>query len=131
MTFVDTSFWIAVHDRSDDRHKRAAELLRERGRDGLITTDHVRGETWTFLRKRSGHAVAVRFLDALAASENVRVAFVGEELENEALEWLRKHDERPYSFTDATSFAVMRSLSVDRALSFDDDFSVAGFVTLR
>ncbi len=131
MIFADTSFWVALRDRADDRHRRAVELLREHERDELLTTDHVRGETWTFLRKRAGHRVAVGLLDALASSQRVRLVFVGESVETEALRWLRRHDERAYSFVDATSFAVMRSLGIESALSFDDDFTVAGFVTVR
>lgn len=131
MIFADTSFWVALRDRADDRHRRAVELLRGHERDELLTTDHVRGEAWTFLRKRAGHRVAVGLLDALAASQRVRLVFVGESVETEALSWLRRHDERAYSFVDATSFAVMRSLGVESALSFDDDFTVAGFVTVR
>lgn len=131
MIFADTSFWVALRDRGDDRHRRARQLLRGHEGEELLTTDQVRGEAWTFLRKRVGHTAAVGFLDRLAASERVRIVHVGEELEAEALAWLRKHDERAYSFVDATSFAVMRSLGVERALSFDDDFTVAGFVTVR
>jgi predicted nucleic acid-binding protein len=51
-------------------------------------------------------------------------------LEEEALRWLRRHDERD-SFVDATSFAVMRDLGLREALAFDGDFSANGFVELR
>ena len=56
---------------------------------------------------------------------------VSEALEREALAWLRRHDERDYSFVDATSFALMRSLRINEALAFDGDFTAAGFVELR
>lgn len=128
---MDTSFWVALTDRRDDRHGDAAALLREHEHDELLTTDHVRGETWTHLRSRAGHAVAVAFLDTLEASERVRLAVIGEELEAEALAWLRRHDERPYSFVDATSFVLMRSLAVSQALTFDRDFTAAGFIRLE
>jgi predicted nucleic acid-binding protein len=59
------------------------------------------------------------------------VEFTGRELEMEALRWLRQHDEREYSFVDATSFALMRSLRIRGALAFDGDFGAAGFVELR
>jgi predicted nucleic acid-binding protein len=59
------------------------------------------------------------------------VASVSREAEQEALNWLRRRDEREYSFVDATSFATMRALRVVSALAFDGDFSAAGFVELR
>ena len=51
----------------------------------------------------------------------MQVVHVSPELEGRALTWLQKHDERPYSFVDATSFAVMRSLKMREALAFDGD----------
>ena len=55
----------------------------------------------------------------------------GEALEAEAWAWLRVHDERPYSFVDATSFALMRKKRITDALAFDGDFAAAGFNELR
>ena len=60
-------------------------------------------------------------------SARTRVVFVSQALENEALRWLRRHDERPYSFVDATSFATMRAMHIRDALTYDDDFTAAGF----
>ena len=97
----------------------------------MITTNHVRGETWTFVRRRSGHAAAVHFLDHLERSPRIEVLGVDDDLEREALQWLRRHDEREYSFVDATSFAVMRKRRIREALAFDGDFAAAGFVELR
>lgn len=62
---------------------------------------------------------------------HVGVSGVSEQMEAEALLWLRQHDEREYSFVDATSFAFMRSKGIDEALAFDGDFAAAGFVELR
>jgi len=56
---------------------------------------------------------------------------VSAELETEAWEWLERHDERAYSFVDATSFGVMRRLAIQQALTFGGDFAAAGFVELR
>ncbi len=56
---------------------------------------------------------------------------VDEGLEREARAWLRRHDERVYSFVDATSFVVMRRDRLGEALAFDGDFSAAGFVEVR
>jgi predicted nucleic acid-binding protein len=89
------------------------------------------GETWTFLRRRAGHRAAVKFLDVAQKSSRLVLTHVDEALEAEALRWLRPHDEKEYSFVDATSFAVMRPRRLSEALAFDGDFSAAGFVELR
>ncbi|MBI4730105.1 MAG: PIN domain-containing protein [Acidobacteria bacterium] len=131
MIFVDTSFWVALRNGRDARYPEAYTLLTAHGDDSLVTTNHVRGEAWTFLRRRAGHASAVGFLDAIDRSPRIRVVTVPEETERSALRWLRRHDEREYSFVDATSFAVMKSLRIRHALAFDGDFSAAGFAELR
>jgi predicted nucleic acid-binding protein len=69
--------------------------------------------------------------DRLAALGNVEVAVADETIEDEAWRWLRRHDEREYSFVDATSFAIMRRRRIVEALAFDGDFAAAGFVELR
>ncbi len=106
MIFVDTSFWVATIAANDANHREATQLARDAS-DRLVTSNHVRGETWTFLNRRYGHAPAVSFVDALGRTARLRVEFVSRDLEDEALRWLRRHDD------------------------FDGDFAAAGFVELR
>ncbi len=131
MIFVDTSFWVAARMVRDDRHLEAITLLRRFGKQRLVTSNHIRGETWTFLRRKEGHSRAVAFFDMLAKTAQVDIVYVSEDLEAQALRWLRRHGEREYSFVDATSFALMRSLKIGDALAFDGDFAAAGFTELR
>ena len=97
----------------------------------ILTTNHVVGETWTFLRRRDGHPSAVAFLDAVESAAWLTVVHVEDAIERDARAWLRRHDERDYSCVDATSFAVMRRARLREALAFDGDFSAAGFVEVR
>lgn len=131
MIFVDTSFWVAVRNRRDMHHVEAETLLRGLADQQLVTSNHVRGETWTYLRRKAGHRSAVSFLDVLERSERVEVVHAAPDVERRALAWLRKRDDREYSFVDATSFQLMRSLKVRDALAFDGDFTAAGFRELR
>ncbi|MGH2773171.1 MAG: hypothetical protein ACRDIU_08560, partial [Actinomycetota bacterium] len=61
--------------------------------------------------------------DLLSRSKGVRLVTVEAETESDALRWLRRHGERPYSFVDATSFMVMKSMRIRQALAFDEDFN--------
>ena len=83
------------------------------------------------MSRRAGHDRAIQFLDAISGTASVVVRHADEDLCTEAWRWLRRHDERPYSFVDATSFAVMRRLRLREALAFDGDFAAAGFVEVR
>ncbi|HYI99660.1 MAG TPA: PIN domain-containing protein [Thermoleophilaceae bacterium] len=131
MLFVDSSFWIALRFHRDSRHEDAKRLFARYGDDPLVTTNLVKGETWTFIRDRMGHGPAVDLVERIGSSDRLEVARVSELVEEDALDWLRKHDERVYSFVDATSFAFMRDRRITEALAFDADFSAAGFVELR
>jgi predicted nucleic acid-binding protein len=130
MAFVDTSFWFARAIARDRRHADAIALGEHLRDMPVVTSNLVLGEAWTLLVHRAGHRRALGWLDSVRASP-VRVERVGAELEDEAWAWLRVHDERPYSFVDATSFALMRKLRIREALAFDGDFAAAGFVELR
>ena len=131
MAFVDTSFWIAEAIARDSRHADAVALAERVRGERVVTSNLVVGETWTVLSYRLGHFHASRWLECLRRDVVVTVEHVGVEVESAAWEWLRNHDERPYSFVDATSFALMRKLRIREALTFDGDFATAGFVELR
>jgi predicted nucleic acid-binding protein len=106
--------------------------LADRLRDTpAVTSNLVLGEVWTLLSTRLGHFQAIRWLDRFGGEVTVRIVRVEPELEAEAWEWLRRRAERPYSFVDATSFALMRKLRIREALAFDGDFAAAGFAELR
>jgi predicted nucleic acid-binding protein len=128
--FVDSSFWIAQRLARDARHADAVMLEATCAREALVTSSTVIGETWTFLRRRADHGVATRWLDRVRNAAQVAIERIDSDLEDEAWAWLRVHQERPYSFVDATSFALMRKLRIEEALAFGGDFAAAGFVEL-
>lgn len=132
MIFADSSFLIAYIIKRDRNHEAAVRLFDQVANRRLVTTNHVRGETWTWLCSKSWHGKAVAFLDSVGNPDSyISVARLAAEPEDEALLWLRQHDEREYSFVDATSFAFMRAKGIEEALAFDGDFAAAGFTELR
>lgn len=135
MKFAATSWWVAWALPGDARHAEALGALGRLARsEQVLTTNLVAGETWTFLRRKADHRTAVAFLerlDALTSGERLAVHRVTRDQEAAAWDWLRRHDEREYSFVDATSFRVMRDRRLREALAFDHDFAAAGFVEVR
>jgi predicted nucleic acid-binding protein len=129
--FVDTSFWVALMLEPDQAHESATRLFLRHADTPLATSNLVCGETWTVVRRRFGHRAAVAVVDRLERTPRLQIVRVGRDDESGAWSWLRRHDEREYSFVDATSFAVMRRLAIHEALSFDGYFAAAGFVALQ
>lgn len=130
MKFVDTSFWIGLLVPRDRRHPDAVDIWQRSG-EPVRTSRLVIGETWTFLARKAGHDTAMRFLDRTEQSSRVSVAPVDDVIDERAWQWLRLHDERAYSYVDATSFEIMRRERMTEALAFDGDFSAAGFIEVR
>ena len=62
----------------------------------VLMTNHVLGETWTFLSRRLGHAAAVEFLSRAERSHRLTVVHIDEPLEAEAWRWSGPEVTREY-----------------------------------
>lgn len=127
--FADTSGWVAAFDRDDHQHAQTlpafAALLAQSNL--IYTSDYVVAETITFLLSHCGHFPAVKFGRAVQRSANTRIVHIDEELWREAWELFQRYDDKEYSFTDCTSFALMRQLKLRDVFGFDHHFTQMGF----
>ena len=133
MIFVDTSAWYAAEVEDDVNHEAAHKFLSKiaSGKHGIsITTDYVLDETLTLLRSRRDLASASAFIDKIRKSKSVRIFWIDEGLFEKALEIFQKSNRKSWSFTDCTSFGLMRELSVSEAFTFDSHFREAGLQAL-
>ena len=129
--FVDTSAFYAAKDPSDQHHPRAVALMgrvRKNLNSRLVTSNFIIDETLTLIRMKLGHEAAVRFGRQIRESRIVEVIHITEELEERAWQVFLKYSDKKYSFTDCTSFAVMESLSLRDAFTFDKHFVEHGLV---
>lgn len=127
--FVDTSAWKALYDKDDPFHKLTKRTWADFKRKGslVFTSNFVIDETITLLRVRVDHASAVEFGEAIHASEVIGVIPVDEAFENEAWTIFKRYDDKSFSFTDCTSFAIIRKLKFDLAFTLDHHFRQFGF----
>jgi predicted nucleic acid-binding protein len=127
--FIDTGAWLAISLIDDQYHAVAGHTLSRMLQSGfrLVTTNHVVGETYTFLSKVSSPKIALIFIEKLRISAALDYYYVSEDMELIAYDWLRKYSDHPFSFVDATSFVVMKSLGLSKAFAFDKHFLTAGF----
>jgi predicted nucleic acid-binding protein len=131
--FVDSGAWIALTNPRDQLHEDADRLFRVavESRIPLITTDLVVAEVHRLLLHRSGPAIAARALDHIEAAENLVVEFVTPDHHRAAREWLSRFADQPITYTEAISFAVMKTRRCHAALTFDRHFEIAGFERWR
>ena len=126
--FADTPGLYAV-DRRDFHHAAAAAWAGDLSGAGrtLVTTDYIVAETLNLAVARRGRFVADRALDLFERSRGIRVERIGAERFETAKAFFRRHADHDYSFTDCTSFVVMRELKIVDALTTDGHFAEAGF----
>lgn len=130
--FLDTGGWIALLNRSDDYHERAAETWERVLRDRLpiVLTDWIIAETGNGLARtaaRDSFAIAVR---RLTMSPRVELVRVGDELRERALGLYDAHADKQWGLIDCASFIAMRDRSAKSALTADRHFTQAGFEVL-
>jgi predicted nucleic acid-binding protein len=130
--FVDTSGWYALVDRRDPRHGAVAALVAELVKAGtrLVTTDYIIDESCTLAKARSGSPMAFRLLDLVHATAALDLEWIGAERFDRSERELRKYHDQAFSFTDCTSFTLMRELGITDVITADDHFRVAGFRVL-
>jgi len=124
--FVDTSAWYAYMRKDDPDHVRCKAALGKHAK-GRVTSNFVFDELVTLLRYRADHAVAVRAGDVLLAASDLEIVRVQPDDEAEAWKLFTRHRDKECSYTDCTSFALMRRLGVTHAIATDKHFHQAGF----
>jgi len=127
--FADTGAWFALVNRSDPDHARVREILEEfEGR--IVTSNFVFDEAVTLCLYRLGHSTALVVGNILNDPGTVDLIRATPQDEATAWETFAARADKRYSFTDCTSFAMMRRLGIRVAAALDDDFKREGFEVL-
>jgi predicted nucleic acid-binding protein len=128
--FLDTSGWLSALSPREAQHAAALGAYRggiQRG-ERLETTNLVLAEMQILVSRARDAGEALRFLDAVYADPSHEVVHVTRELERAAIDrWLRRFADQRISLADATSFEVMREQRIQRVLTLDAHFALAGF----
>lgn len=126
---VDSGAWIALIRARDGRHADAERLFQRAVQDRvpLLTTNLILAEVQRFVLFHAGPRAGAFVLQRIEASPRATIEFASSAQHARALEWLAKLDDQKITYTDAVSFAVMEERGSAEAISFDADFTLAGF----
>lgn len=131
--FLDSSYFKALIDEKDEFHSQAEDALNlfTKNESQLITTNYIVDETATLLRVRCGLDLALKFRRFLATGiPTIKLTRIVVADDAAAWDWFI-NDWNKLSFTDCTSFAVMKRLGLIHVATFDKHFSQAGFTIVK
>ncbi len=130
--FVDTQYFAAIFQQSDQWHEKAVELESRIVGYNFVTTDSVLCETLNYFSgygRETRQEVSAFTLDILTDSSFQVV----EQTRDEFLQGLELYESRldkGYSLTDCISMNVCRKLGITKVLTHDHHFQQEGFEIL-
>ena len=125
---IDTGIFVAFHNRRDENHERAKQLVKSAAAGGYglsYTSDYIFDEAVTLALIRTGSQDIASSLGKMILGEGVPkfllMLRVNDHAFKEAWGMFKKTD-RKLSFTDCTTIALSKIYGTDAVMSFDSDF---------
>ncbi|MBE9136929.1 PIN domain-containing protein [Nodosilinea sp. LEGE 07088] len=132
--FVDTSAFAALADRDDDNHASAVAFNKQMKGHILVSTNYILDELYTLLLLHAGYPKTVSFkadLDILVAKGLLRIVWISDAIAQSSWEVFEQFNtDKEWSFTDCTSYVVMKQHRLTEVFTFDHHFSQMGFTRL-
>ena len=130
--FADANGWIALNSKRDQLHNTAVKINKDllQSRHRYVTTNYVLDETYTGLLSKVGHFAAVDFGERIRSARTVEIIHISEDIEAEAWTLFKQYSDKHFSFTDCTSFVLMRQLNLTESFTNDHHFEQMGFTIL-
>ena len=124
---IDTGAYFALFDLDDANHTQAVAVGDEIVSQGwrVLITNYILAETHALLLNRLSHPIATQFLRDMEQT-TARVEWVTPADVQRARAIIYQYDDKRFSLTDATSFAVMERLRIVDAFTFDRNFTQYG-----
>jgi hypothetical protein len=128
--FVDTSAIVAIFDRRDFNHANAKRTFEKiyNNKINIIITDYILDECVTTIMGRAGHDAAVRAGEFILNSKVVELIWLDEQIKLKTWDFFKKYSDKEFSFTDCTSFVLMKDMKIRDYFAFDEDFKITGLI---
>jgi predicted nucleic acid-binding protein len=130
--FWDTSGWFCLYVKSEELHKKTLKLADSQiqNKIPIITSDFVIQETMTLFMARGQQNEARQFWANFKNSKIIRVEKINENRFTKSGDFFCDQIEQSNSFTDVSSFLLMKELKIHTAVTLDKHFVKAGFQVL-
>jgi len=129
--FADTSFLVAFYNKRDKNHAKARNFISGADdRSLFVISDYIFDEVLTVLLVRSGKFLSAQAGQMILDDERIHIFQTDEAVFEKAWLIYRTFKDKEWSFTDCTSYVLMKNLSINTGVSFDEHFKQFGFKTL-
>lgn len=124
--FIDTGIFVALRNADDELHARSEELMRNALKGGfgrICTSDYVVDEAiTTALMRTKRHDLAIDLGTYIIESPRITRLWIAEDSFEMAWEKFKALSDKPLSFTDCASLALMEKNRIKQIMSFDSGF---------
>ncbi len=130
--FVDTLYWIAIHNPKDQWHQAAEKASRALAGCHLITTEEVLTEVLNAFSE-AGPMVRQEAVDLVRDLQNDPTVTIHPQSSQTFLSGIDLYEARPdkeYSLTDCISMRAMQAEGICELLTHDKHFTQEGFTLL-
>jgi predicted nucleic acid-binding protein len=130
--FINSSFFIALTDKSDIHFSEAEELFLNQinNYNEIFTTNLVISETITRIRYRAGFRFAKEFGEQFRSSKIIKTIWVNEEIDKEAWKIFIKYSDKSLSYVNCVSIAFIKIKKIEHVFTFDKHFKQVGLIVL-
>jgi uncharacterized protein len=124
--FADSSYWIGLREKEDRFHVRSKKIAAwlVQNRYTLVVTPFIFAESHAyFSRVREIRELIIRDFWANPLVEFEQPTYLDQ---TKAVEILKQHRDKSYSFVDAVSFTLMSRMQLSEVVTFDGHFRQFG-----
>ncbi len=130
--FLDTSIVVALENNRDPHHAKAKKLDKKllKQKATLLLHPGILLEVGDGFARLNRRAKGAELLRRFREEDGYRIASITDELQRQAEEFYREHDDKEWGLTDYVSFMLMQKERITDALTADVHFRQAGFNAL-
>ncbi|MBI4079278.1 MAG: type II toxin-antitoxin system VapC family toxin, partial [Candidatus Levybacteria bacterium] len=124
--FIDTSAFIALILKDETFHQKVVNQysIYKKGRVRLTTSYYILDELYTRCLYRAGShgaKLAIKLIKEAIESSELTVLDIDSHIFQESEKLFLKFSDHKISFTDATSYTLIKNFSLDEIFTLDDD----------
>ena len=130
--FIDTSYALALSNKTDSNHKKALELSKKYDSEQyrFVTTYAILLEIGNGLAKLPKRPICIELLEYLQEDDYIPLIDVTKDLYDESFRLFSERRDKEWGLVDCTSMIVMKRRSIHQVFTADQHFEQAGFQAL-